>query len=194
MTVSNIDTDYDAHSSTTTKTANGTLVTLSGSTLNLRTAWRFPLGAITAGATVSDVVFQVNISLENIESTDQVNLNAYNSTGDDDPSADAAATFHSRCGGTTLVSETTAYQTVGSKQTDLTATADGQVEGNITSPARWSLGMTQTNFATTEQVDFEAIENVSSDPATLIVTWTVPIDRVPIPTLVQSAVHRAFSW
>ena len=185
-----IDAAYDGETTASLKTDTGSTFQLSGTDGGVeRPYWRFSLSSITAGSTVDDSDFQCNVTAETLTGTDQVNINAYNSTGDDDPELDAAATAHTRCAGTTLVSETALYQSTGSKSSDLGATADSQIQGNISSPGFYSIAMTHTNFGAADTMDIEAIENVGTDPATLTVVYTEP---TPILAIVSTNAEIAF--
>src|SRR5690606_2122829 len=158
-TVANIDADYNRESDGNAKivfSGDRVRLLITSSTPGTRPGWRFPLSALPT-ATVNDVTFQVNVVIENIEAGDLTHLNAYDSDGQADPESDDAATFYTNCGGTTLVTDNSEFHTTGSKIIDLGVTATGQVEGNIGSPDRWSLGMTAT-YNIIENVHFEAIE------------------------------------
>lgn len=176
MTTTAFETDYDADvSNGISKATGGTTVRVSGLTNARRCAWRFPYaGSLDTATSVTDVTLQINVTAENVESTDTVNFNMYGTDAQGDLEADSAATMNTNCAGTTLVSVTTEIQATGSATVDLGASADSQVLANVGSPDRFTVGMTQTNFASTEEVSFEAIENAGTDPATLTVVWTAP--------------------
>lgn len=146
--------------------------------LHQRTQLRFPLSSLPTGATINDADLQVNKTSENVEAGEDVNVHAYNATGDDDPDADTGATKFSRsAGGTALVGMT--GDGAGSITVDLTATADLQIEGNIDSPDIYSLGLINNGtWEDNEQVQIEAIDNPGTDPPTLIVDYTEVVSTV----------------
>lgn len=176
-TVVNIDTDYDADCDASTVRAGNSAVAVNWGTtaVNSRGVARFPLASV-GGPTVNDADVQVNITSENIETTDTANLYSYNSTGQTDPSGDAGtpSTMLSRAGaGSVIATETTNYQTTGSKSTDLGATGKSHLAAALAaSSTYYSIGwecIANSNF---ENYQFEAIENAGTDPATLTVDYS----------------------
>lgn len=176
-TVATIDCDWDARSDSDGAT-DATLTTVTvgfPATAVQRTGQlRFPLSSITAGATVNDSDLQGNLTSSTMEAGEGWQVQAYNDTGDDDPEADSGATRFTRStNGSVLVSDANGTST-GSRSVDLTATADGQIQGNISSPAIYSLGLRHlgADSGTNDIVAIESIENAGSDPATLTVDYT----------------------
>lgn len=174
-TVTNIDVEYDSDINVGgSGSATGTALRIDNSAENVRrTQLRFPLSAITAGSTINDSDLQFNVVSETVEAGEGINVQAYNDTGDDDPESDTGTTKYNRSGGgTTFVSVD--CSSTGSKTGDLGATADGQIAGNITSPAFYSIGLNHWGHEEDELSNIEAIENAGTDPATLTVDYTAP--------------------
>lgn len=178
MTIANIDTDYDARTGVTTNwsdTATICSVVGNGSASSrFRSACRFPLSGVTPSSTVNDVDLQVNVTAAAVALV--LDIYPYNGDADRDPSLDTtAATLWAAIGtGTPLITSSTLLQASGSQTVDLGATADSILQGNISSPAIFSLGFKAQNEATVASTSFEAIENAGTDPATLTVDYTAP--------------------
>ena len=182
-TVATIDVGFDSYatdpsSGADTETEDGTTLTVGlgeffGTTFVNRVQLRFPLSSITAGSTVNDSDLQFNVTSANANNIEDA-VHAYNNTGDDDPDPDTPTTKLSRSiAGTALVAGSSLFTSTGSKSVDLGTTADGQIEGNINSPAIYSLGLKgrETGVVSVQSL-IEAIENAGSDPATLTVDYT----------------------
>lgn len=141
-----------------------------------RIQFRFPLSSLPTGVTVTDSTIQANMTSTGEAAGEDVNVHAYNSTGDDDPNSDTAQQKYDRSiGGSALVQLITGGGAAGSYSADLGATADGQIQGNIDSPDIYSLGMSyDAQWDNADINTFEAIENAGTDPATLTVVYTEP--------------------
>lgn len=188
-TVATIDTDADGFGEDDGG-GNFTGVSLAirneGSGTNRRAATRFPLGAIPAGATINSVDVQWNTTITNASSV--LSIKAYDTGGDDDPAADTNTDVHTKAdAGTAYVTGNTGLTTTGSKTASLGATAATDLEGNITSPARYSLGWVRTDVIA-GSAGIEAIENAGTDPATLTVDYTAASDPFKLPELSMPAV------
>lgn len=195
MSTAVIDCDFDSHTrdqggGTITEDEGGVLIvrhdTAPSSSANAikRIQLRFPLSAITAGSDVTDVSLQILATGETVAAGEDVNVHAYNSTGDDDPDPDAAGTKHSRSIGGTALGQIIGNGT-GSKTLDLGTTADGQVEGNLTTPGIYSIGMAPdtTDWDDADEINYQHIEDAGTDPATLTVTYTAPASTLALRTL-----------
>lgn len=186
MTVSNIDCDYDGQvtsAAAVNDTGTGCGWGLNG--VDIRAFIRFPLSVtIMAGSTINDVDFQGNVNFSQMEGTETTLIRPYNTTGDDDPQPDSGANKYTRAANGSNLISTTVFDTTGSKTVDLGTTADGQVQGNISSPGIYSLGLSGGGLSGVDTTQIEAIENAGTDPATLIVDWTAPAaGTVPLRTL-----------
>lgn len=194
MTVSNIDADFDswADNAGTETEVSGTLEVAVASVTGNPSAGqlRFPLAAITAGSTINDSDIQFNVTSENVETVEGISVRPYNDTGDDDPDGDDAATKYSRSTAPTTTLAEIDCSATGSKTADLGTTADGQIEGNISSPAFYSIGLEQLLQDAGEFVVLEAIENAGSDPATLTVDWTAGAGGDPEGSLIGGKLIR----
>ncbi len=180
MTTLAIDAAYDGHVSATasvndTGTTMGVGFPSIATTTEFRSYVRFSLSGITAGSTVTDTSLQINVTVEAMEAGEGFSARPYNTTGDDDPEPDSGATKFTRAGnGSVYVSDTSS--STGSKTLDLGTTADTDVQGNISSPAIFSLGITHfgADSGSTDDASFETNENAGTDPATLTVVYTEP--------------------
>ncbi len=173
-TVANIDADFDSESDGTTESETGIVARVSGTDASptFTAQFRFPLSSIPSGARINDAVVQFNVTAENLAGSEGIDVRSYGTAGDDDPDTDTAANKKTKSnGGTTLVTITTSA--TGSKTGDLGTTADSEIQGNIVSPGRYSLGFNPNSLMDSgDSVSIEAIENSGSDPATLTLDYT----------------------
>jgi hypothetical protein len=180
-TVANIDADFDSLAgSDGSESETGTSLNVgfdsAGAGSNqYRTQLRFPLSSISTAAAINDADLQFNVaSQSNVDAGDTAAVHAYNTGGVSDPNADVVATKYSRSAtGSALVTFTGMNSTGSKGPFDLTATADGHILANLSSPGTYALGIIpSTGYATNEMTFIEAIESVGTDPATLIVDYT----------------------
>lgn len=174
-TVANIDADFDGYAESDGGSTTGTTITVQrggGFDEPRRVFIRFPLAVLPTGVTVNDVSLQFNKTSESVEVGEDIEARSYNSIGDDDPQADDSDTQFVSCATGTIRATITGDGT-GSISVDLGTAVDAEVEGNIDSPDRWSVGLVgDADWESSETVVIEAIENAGTDPATLIVDYS----------------------
>lgn len=174
-TVTTIITDFDGDVRNNGVTADGVLVVRAGwdgGGWSYRGYVRFPLGAIGASDTVSDVDLKVNIFWAG-GATGLWDYQAYNQDGQADPNTDAGADRYARCGddATPYIDDTIEPRTTGIKTYNLPAAANTDVEAAKTAVNRFSIG-TKEQGDDDDSGNFESIENAGTDEARLIVTHT----------------------
>ena len=168
-TVATIDTDYDAHTSATTKNDTATVLRCAGG-VTARAACRFALSSITAGSTINDVDFQYNITTATAGAT--YTIRPYGAGGAGDPAPDTAATmFAAIIAQSAYITADTAPATTGSKTHDLGTTADSDVAAALAG-GTFAIGWQEDGD--NHDARIEAIENAGTDPATLTVDYTAP--------------------
>lgn len=174
MTTAVIDATFDSYAAsdgTEDETGTAILVGAAVDGVTQRSQLYHPTTGITAGSTVTDTDLQFNVTVENIEAGEGVNVRGYNTNGSDDPNADTAADKYARSIlGTIMVGID--CSSTGSKTGDLGATGDAIVEAQIGSFV--SFGLAHLNQDAEERISIESIENAGSDPATLTVVYTEP--------------------
>ena len=184
--VANIDVDFDStaiYQGGTTysedETSVGLIVrfdTAPGSAANSikRLQLRFPLASIASATAINDVVIQGEEASETVEAGEDVNVYAYNATGDDDPDGDTAETKYNRSIGGSVLAQLVG-NTAGTKSVDLGASADTIVAGNLSSPGFVSFGLADDGeWEDAEQTTWAALEATSTAPFILIVDYTAP--------------------
>jgi hypothetical protein len=177
-TVANIDADFDSVSingAAENEAPTNIIVGQTGAS-PVRAQFRFPLAAISAGSTVNDSSFQARTTASGSGSP-TVDVHAYGSGGGDtDPNGNNAATkYTNTIAGTKYVAATTAWGTLSgvSATVDLGATADADIQGNISSPGFIAIGLRESDDGPSGNgTILEGIANAGSDPATLIVDYT----------------------
>lgn len=199
MATAVIDTDFDSYAINTggvyTESETSTTVFGGIASTNIRRAqFRFPLSGIAAGSTVSNstVQFDTDNILDVANGT--ADILSYGTGGDDDPDVDSATDkYNKSASGTTYLSATSAFGALGSTgELDLGATADSHIEGNISSPARFSLAVKRTTESgTNDRAEIQALEHADTDPATLTVTYTAAATSKGAIRNINQAVTRA---
>ena len=168
-TIATIDTDYDAHTSATSKNATATELRCAGG-VTARAAGRFSLASITAGATINDVDLQYNITVAAAGAT--YTIRPYGAGGAGNPEADVAADmFAAIIAQAAYITADTAPQSTGSKTHDLGTTADSDVAAALAA-GTFAIGWQEVDDNAAARI--EAIENAGTDPATLTVDYTAP--------------------
>ncbi len=154
----------------------------------VRMQLRFPLAGVSADSTVTDSDLQCNKTAETVAAGEDINVHAYNSTGDDDPDADAAQAKYDRSiGGSALVQ--LVGNGTGTVTADLTVTADAQIQGNITTPGIYTIGLApDADWDDADSITIEAIENAGTDPATLTIVFTPPAGTINLRTLMGAGI------
>jgi hypothetical protein len=122
---------------------------------------------------VSAVSLRVNVTTENIETSDATAIKGYGSTGDRDPQPDNAATANTECNaGGTLVSVTTPFQSVGVKTVDLSFFGAPQLQAILdASGTFWALAANPNYDLDNEVAQFEGLANAGSSPWRITVTY-----------------------
>lgn len=192
-TTATIDCDFDSFASSDgTQDEVGTTVSVAiVGGVTRRPQWRFPLASITASPTVSDSDFQALEAGAALETNETLNVNGYNPDGDD-PDVDSAANKYAKSvGGTTYITNTTAFSNVASTSVsvDLGVTADADIQANVDVADRFTISMAPTGANWSNDVaSFEAIEGAGTDPATLTVVYTSgsPVDGTMAATLTKA--------
>lgn len=179
-TTVNIDCDFDCGVTGTGAATSDTGTTHSagndaGDAPDRSVIFRFPLSSIPNTVGVTDVDLQVNVTADDAETNDLIEIHCYHTVPGTDPSPDSAATRWTRSSNGT---EYTTYDAngTGSRTFDLGTTADADVEGELADTDLCSIAFyPDGTMDASEESTIEAIENVGTDPATLVVTYATQV-------------------
>jgi hypothetical protein len=124
---------------------------------------------------ILQVQLRVNVAVENIETTDAVEIRGYNGNGIGNPESDAASVAYAACiSGTPYVTITTEFQTVGVKTVDLGAQAVIDLQAILDAAGTtFALGFVPVYNADFEVVEFESEDEALSSPPAFIIDYNV---------------------
>lgn len=131
----------------------------------------FSLSSIPDTADITDVDLQINVTADDAETNDLIQIRCYHTVQGTDPSGDSAATRWTRSNNGTQYTTYDANGT-GSRTFDLGTTADSDVEGELADTDRCTIALySDASMDASEESTIEALENAGTDPATLVVSY-----------------------
>jgi len=138
-----------------------------------RSAFRFPLAALPADATVTGLRFGCQGIIAG-GASHETDVHPYGSDGQDDPEADGAQNCYDRCAeGSAYVDNSTALRSTGWKWFDLPAAAITDLQNAKSAVNRFSIGLHEEGdndpYAT-----IESLRHPDPNEAILEITYTVP--------------------
>jgi len=148
-----------------------------------RGAIRFPLGALPAGSTVTQVRLKVYCRVAG-GATHLLDIHAYNTNGQSDPEADAGGgvfcdVVYARCASGNLYNnDDTSLRTTGTKWFILGGTVCTDVQNAKTAVNRFSLGLHEEGDDEDPPAEIDTMETVGGTPAQLEITYTVPLRNI----------------
>lgn len=179
MAILNIPTDWNAGSSGTTCFANtNTSIDLGRTTAEFRAGFRFLTSSFDAtNGYISKIELSLNV-LSVITTATAVNFAPYGaSSGATDPSGQVCATFRANCSGDVIYGSPYRYvsgglPSVGIKTFDLGNSAITHFSGIKASANffKYTVGVSQAVSTNNRSARIEALDNVGSNPPTLILT------------------------
>jgi hypothetical protein len=128
---------------------------------------RFPLASLPSGATVTQVRVWMNVASAG-GSASLLDIHAYDTNGQTDPSPDEAQVFHDRCAsGNLYYDDGTDLRTTGEKWITLGGSVCQDVMNAKSAVNRFSLGLH-------EEGDNDPYATLTSDGVKLEITYTAP--------------------